>query len=79
LASGARPRRAARSGADSLTPSERRVCRLAADGLSNRDIAQALFVTLRTVEGHLTQSYMKLDISSRNQLAGVLNAADGAA
>ncbi|HVF78041.1 MAG TPA: AAA family ATPase, partial [Solirubrobacteraceae bacterium] len=54
LATGARPRRAARSGADALTPSERRVCRLAADGLGNRDIAQALFVTVRTVEGHLT-------------------------
>jgi len=79
LATGARPRRSARSGADSLTPSERRVCRLAADGLSNRDIAQALFVTLRTVEGHLTQSYMKLDISSRDALATVLIGSDGAA
>ena len=76
LATGARPRRVARSGADSLTPSERRVCRLAADGLSNRDIAQALFVTLRTVEGHLTQSYMKLDISSRDALAIVLGGAE---
>jgi DNA-binding CsgD family transcriptional regulator len=75
LATGARPRRSARSGADSLTPSERRVCRLAADGLSNRDIAHALFVTLRTVEGHLTQSYMKLDISSREALAAALNGA----
>jgi DNA-binding CsgD family transcriptional regulator len=72
LASGARPRRAARSGTDALTPSERRVCRLAADGLSNREIAQALFVTLRTVEGHLTQSYMKLDITSREALAPAL-------
>jgi DNA-binding CsgD family transcriptional regulator len=75
LATGARPRRSARSGADSLTPSERRVCRLAADGFSNRDIAQALFVTLRTVEGHLTQSYMKLDISSRKELPAALNGA----
>jgi DNA-binding CsgD family transcriptional regulator/tetratricopeptide (TPR) repeat protein len=72
LATGARPRRAARSGADALTPSERRVCRLAADGLSNRDIAQALFVTVRTVEGHLTQAYMKLDIARREQLAAAL-------
>ncbi|MDQ3722232.1 MAG: LuxR C-terminal-related transcriptional regulator [Actinomycetota bacterium] len=72
LATGARPRRAARSGADALTPSERRVCRLAADGLSNRDIAQALFVTVRTVEGHLTQAYMKLDIARRDQLAAAL-------
>ena len=72
LATGARPRRAARSGADALTPSERRVCRLAADGLSNRDVAQALFVTVRTVEGHLTQAYMKLDVSGREQLADAL-------
>ena len=72
LATGARPRRTALSGADALTPSERRVTRLAADGLSNRDIAQALFVTTRTVEGHLTQAYMKLDIAKREQLAGAL-------
>ena len=72
LAAGARPRRAARSGADALTASERRVCHLAADGLSNRDIAQALFVTVRTVEGHLTQAYMKLDIARREQLAAAL-------
>jgi DNA-binding NarL/FixJ family response regulator len=74
VAAGARPRRAAASGRDSLTPSERRVAQLAADGLGNREIAQALFVTLRTVEGHLTQTYMKLDITSRTQLAAALNA-----
>jgi DNA-binding CsgD family transcriptional regulator len=74
LATGARPRRIARSGADSLTPSERRVTRLATEGLSNREIAQALFVTVRTVEGHLTQAYMKLDIASRDQLADALQA-----
>ncbi len=72
LATGARPRRVALSGADALTPSERRVARLAVDGLSNREIAQALFVTVRTVEGHLTQSYVKLDISRREQLAAAL-------
>lgn len=72
LATGARPRRVALSGADALTPSERRVARLAVDGMSNREIAQALFVTVRTVEGHLTQSYMKLDITGREQLATAL-------
>ena len=40
--------------------------------MSNREIAQALFVTVRTVEGHLTQSYMKLDIAGREQLAAAL-------
>ncbi len=51
--------------------------KLAADGLSNREIAQALFVTIRTVEGHLTQTYMKLDVGSREQLAPALSAAAG--
>ncbi len=75
LASGARPRRTALSGADSLTPSERRVCQLAAHGLGNREIAQALFVTVRTVEGHLTQAYRKLDLNRRDQLAPALETA----
>jgi DNA-binding CsgD family transcriptional regulator len=69
---GARPRRHALTGADALTPSERRVCQLAAQGLANRDVAQALFVTTRTVEVHLTHSYQKLGITSREELAGVL-------
>ncbi|MDQ3722640.1 MAG: helix-turn-helix transcriptional regulator, partial [Actinomycetota bacterium] len=59
-------------GRDALTPSERRVSQLAADGLGNHEIAQALFVTARTVEGHLTNAYIKLDISSRDQLAHAL-------
>ncbi len=57
---------------DALTPSERRVAQLAADGLTNRQIAQALFVTSRTIEAHLTQTYMKLAITSREQLATAL-------
>jgi len=76
VALGARPRRAALSGRDALTPSERRVAQLAADGLSNRDIAQALFVTLRTVEAHLTHTYMKLDINARQQLADAMATPD---
>ena len=68
LAAGGRPRRLVLSGLDSLTPSERRVAQLAADGLSNRDIAQNLFITTRTVEGHLTHAYQKLAITSREQL-----------
>ena len=72
LATGARPRRIALSGVESLTPSERRVAELAAEGPTNREIAQALFVTQRTVEVHLTSIYRKLAISSRSQLAGAL-------
>ena len=69
---GARPRRPALTGVDSLTPSEYRVCEMAADGLSNKEIAQALFVTLRTVEMHLSRAYAKLGITSRRDLSTVL-------
>ena len=72
LASGARPRRAALSGPDALTPSERRVADLAASGMSNREIAEQLVVTVRTVEFHLSRAYAKLDISSRRELAARL-------
>jgi DNA-binding CsgD family transcriptional regulator len=66
---GARPRNVMLTGAASLTPSERRVCRLAAEGLKNTEIAQALFVSLKTVETHLRSSFRKLDIASRGELA----------
>jgi DNA-binding CsgD family transcriptional regulator len=69
---GVRPRRTERAGADSLTPSERRVVELAATGGTNREIAQTLFVTEKTVETHLGRSFRKLDISSRRQLPDVL-------
>jgi DNA-binding CsgD family transcriptional regulator len=72
IAAGGRPRRLLRSGFDSLTPSERRITQLAAAGLSNRDIAQHLFITTRTVEGHLTHAYQKLAIASREQLPAAL-------
>ena len=69
---GGRPRRLALTGVDALTPSERRIAAMAADGLSNREIAQALFVTLRTVEMHLSNAFRKLDISTRTQLPEAL-------
>jgi DNA-binding CsgD family transcriptional regulator/tetratricopeptide (TPR) repeat protein len=72
VASGARPRTRARSGVEALTPSERRVAVMAGGGMSNREIAEALFVTRRTVETHLTHAYEKLEISSRDDLANAL-------
>jgi DNA-binding NarL/FixJ family response regulator len=72
MATGARPRRVALSGVDALTPSERRVAAMAAKEMTNRDIAQALFVTPKTIEVHLSSVYRKLGIASRAQLAGAL-------
>ena len=60
------------SGPAALTASERRVAALAAAGHSNREIAQALFVTPRTVELHLTSSYRKLGVQARTELAAAL-------
>ena len=71
-AAGARPRRAQLTGPAALTPSERQVARLAADGRSNREIAEALYVTVRTVEWHLSHAYRKLDIRSRRDLPAAL-------
>ena len=71
-ATGARPRTAALHGVTSLTASELRVARLAADGGTNREIAQALFVTPKTVEVHLSNAYRKLGISSRRELERAL-------
>ena len=69
---GVRPRREWRTGVDALTPGELRVARLAADGHTNREIAQALYVTLKTVEGHLARAYAKLGIAGRVGLADAL-------
>jgi DNA-binding CsgD family transcriptional regulator len=73
-ATGARPRMPLRSGVDALTPSERRIAQLAAGGQTNMTIAQGLFVTIKTVEMHLTSAYRKLNITSRTQLAHAISA-----
>jgi DNA-binding CsgD family transcriptional regulator len=69
---GARPRRLWRTGVEALTPSELRIVRLAGEGRSNGEIAHELYVTLKTVEAHLSRAYSKLGIERRGQLAGIL-------
>ncbi|HEV3497754.1 MAG TPA: LuxR C-terminal-related transcriptional regulator, partial [Actinomycetes bacterium] len=78
LATGARPRRLAVAGVESLTPSEQRIAAMAAQGMTNRDIAQALFVTPKTVEMHLNHIFRKLDLNSRTQLSQALTASRAA-
>ena len=74
LLAGARPRRDAQAGRDALTVAESRVARLAADGRTNRQIAQQLFITIKTVEGHLARAFRKLDLHRREDLAAALEA-----
>jgi DNA-binding CsgD family transcriptional regulator/tetratricopeptide (TPR) repeat protein len=74
VATGVRPRTPLRSGVDALTPSERRIAQMAASGQTNMTIAQTLFVTIKTVEMHLTSTYRKLDIASRTHLAEAMSA-----
>jgi DNA-binding CsgD family transcriptional regulator len=76
IAAGARPRRAALRGVDSLTPGELRVAEMAATGLTNRQIAEALFVTRKTVDWHLHHIYQKLSVT-RDDLGRVLEATAG--
>ena len=67
---GARPRRPQLSGVDALTTNERRVAALAAEGRSNREIAQTLYVSRKTVEKHLTAAYRKLGVGARRTCRG---------
>jgi len=76
-ASGARPRRERLDGIEALTPAERRVAQLAAEGLTNRQIAETLWVTLKTVEVHLGRSYGKLSIGGRGELVAALGLEPG--
>ena len=77
LSAGGRPRKPIFTGVEALTASELRVARLAADGRTNRQIAEDLFVTQRTVETHLRHAFQKLDITGREQLSAKLTAASG--
>jgi DNA-binding CsgD family transcriptional regulator len=71
---GFRPRRQKLHGPESLTPSERQIARLASQGITNRQIAQDLFVSIKTVETHLAAAFKKLSVSGRDQLADALAA-----
>jgi DNA-binding CsgD family transcriptional regulator/tetratricopeptide (TPR) repeat protein len=70
-ATGASPRVTDFQGMAALTPSEKRVAGLAVEGMTNREIAQRLFVTPKTIEVHLSNVYRKLDVKSRRELPGV--------
>jgi DNA-binding CsgD family transcriptional regulator len=72
-AAGARPRRPVMTGVESLTPTEARIARLTAQGLSNRDIAEQLFVSSNTIAWHLRNVFRKMAIDSRDQLDAHLN------
>ncbi|MFD9624026.1 AAA family ATPase [Streptomyces virginiae] len=74
LAAGGRPRRTVLTGPDALTPSERRIADMAVNGATNRQIAETLYVTPKTVEVHLSNTYRKLGITSRSDLSQVLSA-----
>ncbi len=69
---GARPRRRELSGVAALTASEHRIATLAASGQTNREIAQSLFLTVKTVEMHLSNAYRKLGIDGRAGLSDAL-------
>jgi DNA-binding CsgD family transcriptional regulator len=73
---GGRRPRVPLGGAAALTPRERRIAERAVAGATNREIAAELFLTLRTVEAHLTGVYRKLGISGRAELAARLAGAD---
>ena len=72
-AAGARPRRLSTHGSDSLTPAERRVALLAAEGSTNGAIASSLYISMKTVESHLARAYRKLGVRSRAELSGLFD------
>jgi DNA-binding NarL/FixJ family response regulator len=77
VASGARPRRDQDEGAEALTPRQREICDLAAGGVTNRQIADRLFLSVKTVETHLAAGFRKLGVGSRAEIAAALSGASG--
>jgi DNA-binding NarL/FixJ family response regulator len=71
-AAGARPRRDRITGRDALTATESRVANLAIEGMTNRQIAETMFVTKKTVESHLDHVFHKLGIHARGELQRAL-------
>jgi DNA-binding CsgD family transcriptional regulator len=61
------------TGPEALTPAEARIARLAADGQTTREIAQALFLSVKTVEWQLSHAYAKLRVARRGELADALH------
>jgi DNA-binding CsgD family transcriptional regulator len=76
IAAGARPRRDLLTGPGALTPAEYRVAALAAAGHTNQQIAEQLYITLRTVETHLTHTFQKLHVTGRGELADSMATAE---
>ena len=74
VAAGGRPRRERLRGPASLTSTQAEVAGLAAAGLTNREIAEQMFVTIKTVETHLMAVYRKLGIRTRDELPPLLAA-----
>jgi DNA-binding NarL/FixJ family response regulator len=72
LRAGGRPRRAALHGVRALTTAELKVATLAAEGMTNPQIADQLVLATKTIEGHLANTYRKLDINRRAQLAPII-------
>ena len=71
-ATGAKPRKAMLTGVEALTASERRIAEMAGEGHTNREIAQTLFITIKTVETHLAHTFQKLAVRSRSELRPLL-------
>ncbi|WP_323794544.1 helix-turn-helix transcriptional regulator, partial [Nocardioides sp.] len=73
---GEAPRRRESEALAALTAGERRVAALALDGLTNREIAEQLVVSVKAVVGHLSKTYRKLGVRSRGALVAAIGRHD---